>query len=221
MTGVAGDYVPFRPDLAVGTKCLLDPASLRPTQTGVGMREVEMRIAKMRRWPAKRVQRFMETKVTPIVIGPGNEVFLLDHHHLARLLLESKMMPLMYAEIKTNWAALSERDFWARMEEHQWVYLFDETGRPLKDPSELPRRVMDLRDDPYRSLSWLVRESNGYKEVDAPFLEFVWANFFRSRVKIGAGKHGYDRALSAALRLCHSPEAKDLPGYIPRGGRKE
>ncbi len=214
--GSAGDYVPFRPDLPVGTKCLVDPAALHPTQAGVGMREVEMRIHKMKTWPAKRVERFMIEKTAPIVIGPGNEVYLLDHHHLARLLLESKLMPAMYAEIKGNYGALSAPDFWAMMKERQWVYLFDQAGRPLKDPSQLPKRVMDLRDDPYRSLSWLVREQHGYREVDTPYLEFLWANFLRSRITIGPGKRGCERAVHAALRLCHSPEAKDLPGYVAR-----
>jgi len=213
VAGEAGAPVPFRPDLPVGTKCLIEPALLHPTQTGIGLREVQLRIAKMRRWPAKRLQGFLEARITPVVIGPGNEVYLLDHHHLARLLLESKLAPVMRAEIKANWAALPERDFWARMREHNWVYLADEAGLPLKDPSQLPKRVMDMRDDPYRSLSWLVRERHGYREVDAPFLEFRWADFFRSRISIGAGTRGFERALAKALRLCHSPEAKDLPGY--------
>jgi hypothetical protein len=214
----ADNYVPFRPDLPVGTKCLVDPALLHPTQSAVGMREVRMRIAKMKWWSAKRRQRFMQEKTAPILIGPGNQVYLLDRHHLARILLESKIEPVMCAEIKGNCAALSERDFWAMMRERKWVYLFDEAGRPLNDPSQLPKRIMDLRDDPYRSLSWLVREQNGYQNVNAPFLEFLWANFFRSRIKIEAGNKGYDRALPAALRICHSPQAEDLPGYIPRPG---
>src|ERR1039457_5874502 len=92
----AEDYVPFRPDLPVGTKCLIDPEVLHPTQAAVGMREVELRTAKMRGWSAKKRERFMQEKTAPIVIGPGNEVYLLDHHHLARLLLESKLMPMMY-----------------------------------------------------------------------------------------------------------------------------
>jgi hypothetical protein len=210
----AQDYVPFRPDLPVGTKCLIDPAVLHPTQSAVGMREVEMRIAKMKGWSAKKRERYMQEKTAPIVVGPGNKVYLLDHHHLARLLLESKIMPMMYAETKGNYAALPEREFWATMKERKWVYLFDEAGRPLKDPSQLPERIMDLRDDPYRSLSWLVREQNGYEEVDVPHLEFLWANFFRPRIKIDSDKEGYDRALREAMRLCHSPEAKALPGYI-------
>jgi len=214
MAAGADNYVPFRPDLPAGTKCLIDPGLLHPTQSAVGMREVELRIAKMKRWPAQRRERFLLEKTAPILIGPGNEVYLLDHHHLARMLLESRIKPLMYAEIKGNYAALSEHDFWALMKERQWVYLFDEAGRPLSDPSQLPRRIMDMRDDPYRSLSWLAREQGGYQDVGTPFLEFHWANFFRSRITIGPGRRGYDRALSAAMRLCHSAEAKGLPGYM-------
>jgi hypothetical protein len=169
----AENYVPFRPDLPVGTKCQIDPAVLHPTQAAVGMREVEIRIVKMKGWSAKKRERFMQEKTAPIVIGPRNAVYLLDHHHLARLLLESKIMPVMYAEIKGNYAALAEQDFWAMMKQRNWVYLFDEAGHALNDPSRLPKRIMDLRDDPYRSLSWLVREQGGYEQVDAPYLEFL------------------------------------------------
>ncbi len=164
----------------------------------------------------KKRERFMQEKTAPIVIGPGNEVYLLDHHHLARLLLESRLLPRMYAETKGNYAGLSERDFWTMMKERKWVYLFDETGRPLSDPAELPKRIMDLRDDPYRSLSWLVRERNGYSQVNAPYLEFLWANFFRSRIKIEPGKDGCERAVPAAMLLCHSSEARALPGFTER-----
>lgn len=210
----AETYVEFKPDLPVGTKCLIDPAVLHPTQTMVGMREVEMRTAQLKGWSVNRRERFMQERTAPIVIGPGNEVYLLDHHHLALMLLQSKILPTMYVEIKGNYAALSEQDFWAMMEKRQWVYLFDEAGHVLKGPSQLPKRILDLRDDPYRSLAWLVRERGGYKQVKVLYQEFLWANYFRSRIKIEGGEEGYQRAVAAALPLCHSPQARDLPGYI-------
>jgi hypothetical protein len=148
-------YVPIRPDLPAGTKCLIDPAVLHPTQAAVGMREVEMRTAQIKEWSASKRERFLQEKTAP-----------------------------------------------------------NEAGRALKGPSELPKRILDLRDDPYRSLAWLVREQNGFKQVSVPYMEFLWGNFFRSRIRIEGGAEGYARALSAAMRICHSPEAKDLPGYI-------
>jgi hypothetical protein len=59
-----------------------------------------------------------------------------------------------------------------------------------------------------------VREQDGYKQVEAPYLEFLWANFFRSRIKIEPGKEGWERAVAVAMRICHSPEARELPGYM-------
>ncbi len=94
------------------------------------------------------------------------------------------------------------------------MYLHDETGKPLANPAGLPRTIGGMRDDPYRSLAWLVREKDGYSETESPCADFHWADFFRTRVHLGDGTNAFDQATTEAVAVAHSPEAKDLPGYI-------
>ena len=61
---------------------------LRPTQMTVGLREVER---KRQSWRAKDDdgrQTALETHMVPIVLGPGGERYITDHHHLTRALFE-------------------------------------------------------------------------------------------------------------------------------------
>jgi hypothetical protein len=63
-------------------------AELRPTQITVGMREVE---AKRRHWRAKHGDKagaFLASHMIPVVLGPGEHPYVIDHHHLARALHE-------------------------------------------------------------------------------------------------------------------------------------
>ena len=73
-------------------------------------------------------------------------------------------------------------------------------------------------DDPYRSLAGLARTEGAYtKGPEDYFIEFVWANFYRTRIKIKKGKDGFVKALKKAVKLSHSPEASGQPGYTPDG----
>ena len=117
--------------------------------------------------------------------------------------------------MEANWRDLSKEEFWKKMKEHGWVYLYDNHGRGPLDPEKLPRTVTELSDDPYRALAWEVRKRGGYEKTTASFSEFRWANYFRARIPIGDGPRDFEQAIEAALKISHSAEAKDLPGYKP------
>jgi hypothetical protein len=208
----AGD-VSFNPNLPAHSTCTVEIAALRPTQSAVGMKEVEMRAEKIGKMTAKELEHYLRKHVAPIAIGPGGVPYLLDHQHLARALLQAHAGKTLYAEVKENWSKLSEPEFWARMKEQDWVYLHDETGKTLADPASLPRTIEAMRDDPYRSLAWLVREKDGYLQTESPYADFHWADFFRARVHLGSGTNAFDEATLEAIKVAHSPEAKSLPGY--------
>ena len=209
----AGD-VSFGPDLPAHSVCVVEIAILRPTQSSVGMKEVEIRAEKIGRMTPNELEHYLRKHVAPIAIGPGGAPYLLDHQHLARALLQAHTGKTLYAEVKENWSKLSEPEFWAKMKEHDWVYLHDETGKPLPDPTSLPRTVENMRDDPYRSLAWLVRGKDGYLQTESPYADFHWADFFRGHIRLGNGSNAFDEATQEAIKVAHSPEAKELPGYI-------
>jgi hypothetical protein len=59
---------------------------LRPTQITVGMREVK---AKRKRWRdkgEKKGGKFLGSHMIPVVLGPKDQHFIIDHHHLVRAL---------------------------------------------------------------------------------------------------------------------------------------
>ena len=135
---------------------------------------------------------------------------------------------------------LEETYFWKTMHEHNYVYLFDRSGGGPQQPANLPSHIKDLDFDPYRSLAWIVREHHGYVKNTAPFSEFKWANFFRTRILLDqdilAGKHTFDdfafevdehgrleltddgqEVIEEALFLASSPEARGLPGFRGSG----
>ena len=59
---------------------------LRPTQMTIGMHEVE---AKRQRWRAvKRTEEFLGKHLIPVISGPKDRYYIIDHHHLARALYE-------------------------------------------------------------------------------------------------------------------------------------
>jgi hypothetical protein len=209
----AGDAA-FDPNLPAHSMCTVEIAILRPTQSAVGMKEVEIRAKKIGKMTAKELEHYLRKHMAPIAIGPGGVPYLLDHQHLARALLQAHAGKNLYAEVKENWSKLPEPEFWAKMQAHDWVYLHDETGNPLSDPTRLPRTIGNMRDDPYRSLAWLVREKSGYSQTESPYADFHWADFFRARVHLGDGTNAFDEATLEAMKVAHSPEAQDLPGYI-------
>ena len=216
---------------------------LSPTQFAVGRAEIEVRAGRMRKKykkdPAK-LHDYLRTRPIPILVR-GNKFYLVDHHHLASGLYLGLNETLgkdlcVYVKVMGNGSSLAEAYFWKTMHQNNWVYLFDENGGGPQAPETLPKHIKDLGHDPYRSLAWLVREHHGYLKNDAPFSEFKWANFFRTRILLDqdllAGKHTFDNfafsvdkngtlelsddgkeVLDEAMFLANSAEARGLPGY--------
>ena len=60
-------------------------ASLRPTQISVGLREVER---KRQQWRSEGEKggAFLGRHMIPVVLGPKQRPYVIDHHHLARAL---------------------------------------------------------------------------------------------------------------------------------------
>jgi len=212
----------YDPSLPADALCEVKIDDLRPMQFAIGLREVKMRAAKVRLMNPQELDHYLDDHLGTIVIGPGGAPFVVDKHHLARVLIEAKAGSVIRARVLENASKLSEPEFWAHMKEKKWVYLYDEHGKGPLDPADLPRTIAAMRDDPYRSLAWMVRTRGAVSKVEeTPFAEFVWANFFRSRIPFQDTDAGFDEAVNQAMKLAHSPEAKDLPGFKAEAAEKE
>lgn len=184
-------------------------AALRPTQMTVGMLEVEN---KQRYWQSLSEDErkvFLKNHGFPAVLGFNNQFFILDHHHLGLALLKENI-EFGYLMVLKDYSQLDESTFWLMMEHQQWVHPYNNKG--VRQPiSKLPENLLSLTDDPYRSLAGEVRKAGGYSKYQTPYVEFLWADFFRKRIDLKNTTMA--NAVDEALKICHSNEANYLPGW--------
>ncbi len=186
--------------------------SLRPTQITVGMREVE---AKRKRWRTKDMMRkggeFLGKHMIPVVLGPKDRHYIIDHHHLARALHEEGVKNILVTVI-SNLSRLEPDAFWFVLDNRNWMHPFDDQGR-RRSFKEIPNSVSALIDDPFRSLAGELRRAGGYAKDTTPFSEFLWADFLRRRIRRKTVERDFDLALESALQFAKSKEASFLPGW--------
>ena len=184
---------------------------LRPTQITVGYAEVKAKRAVWSGIAKADRKRFLSSHWFPAVRGPGNNFYVVDHHHLGLALLQEDVA-LGFVVQLNDFSQLNKDEFWTLMEHHQWIHPYDSEGKRLS-AAALPKTLGGLTDDPYRSLAGAVRNAGGFPKDQTPFAEFLWADFFRRRIKSAKLQRDPDSALQAALKLCHSDTASHLPGW--------
>ncbi len=81
---------------------------------------------------------------------------------------------------------------------------------------DLPKRIWDLKDDPFRSLAGAVREAGGFAKVDTPYTEFLWRTSTAAH-EAAETDDEFDDAAEKAIRLSRSKDAKHLPGWVDGG----
>jgi hypothetical protein len=185
--------------------------ALHPTQMTLGIREVDRKRAAWRARKAAGGAEFLGHHLIPAVLGPGNNFWLIDHHHLARALLEEGVEQVLVSVV-AKLSDLPKKRFFAFMDSHNWLHPYDGTGK-LCSWDELPRHVGKMADDPYRSLAGEVRMAGGYAKTEAPYSEFLWADFFRDRIKPDKVAEHFEKALTKALKLARGKPAAYLPGF--------
>jgi hypothetical protein len=186
--------------------------SLRPTQMTVGMREVK---EKRRHWrehrSAKKQAELLGKHTIPVVLGPDQRHYVVDHHHLARALHDEGVKDILVTIIGD--LSMVDRDgFWSVMDNKRWVYPYDAKGerRHFKD---LPKSVADLKDDPFRSLAGELRRAGGFAKDTTPFSEFLWADFLRRKISRKTAHEHFSDAMEKALALAKGHDAIYLPGW--------
>jgi len=186
--------------------------SLRPTQMTVGMREVK---EKRKRWrehkSAKKRAELLGKHMIPVVHGPDERYYVVDHHHLARALHDEGVEHVLVTVIGD--LAMVERDaFWGVMDNKRWVYPYDAKGE-RRHFKAIPKSVTDLKDDPFRSLAGELRRAGGFAKDTTPFSEFLWADFLRRKMSRKSVENNFAKALEKGLALGRSAGAVYLPGW--------
>ena len=198
---------------------------LRPTQIAVGMKLVKHKRKGLRereRKPQELVDFILANPIR-VVAGPDAQLYVIDHHHLAHALIDEgfKTAPVIIAG---DFSTFALPEFWREMEGKAWVHPYDGKGRK-RSIDKIPYDVPDMEDDPYRSLAGFVRLEGGFNKTDTPYMEFVWADFYRSRIESKVLKSDYEAALHMARKLAASDDARALPGFVgplpkPTTGKK-
>jgi hypothetical protein len=189
-------------------------AQLHPTQLAVGMQEVRDKAHKLSKMDGHELEKYEKDHPEPVVKGPGGALYIIDHHHLARALMEIGV-DSTYCVSEADYTRLGAAAFWKQMESNKWVYMYDEYGEGPKPYSQLPATVAGLKDDPYRSLAGAVRDAGGYDKTSTPFAEFTWADFFRAKFTRQDLADDFDKCVKKGVKLAGSPAASGLPGYHP------
>jgi hypothetical protein len=193
---------------------VLDPVAvvdLRPTQITIGFREVAERRKRFAELSAKEGDSYLGRHMLPTVLGPKRRHYLIDNHHLARVLMEEKVQAVLVTVV-ADLSALSKVSFWRFLDNRDWCHTYDEHG-DRQGFDDIPASLAKLKDDPYRSLAGELRHAGGYAKDLTPFSEFLWADFLRTRIKSKTIAEDFDRALARAVKLARSKDAAFLPGW--------
>jgi hypothetical protein len=184
---------------------------LRPTQITVGMREVKAKRKAWRDESDKKGGKFLGKHMIPVILGPRDRHYVIDHHHMARALHDEGVKDIAVTVV-ANLTKLELDSFWFVMDNRNWMHPFDDEGR-RRGYRDIPKTVTELVDDPFRSLAGELRRMGGFAKDTTPFSEFIWADFLRRRMKRKFIEKDFNSALEQALELAKSAEADYLPGW--------
>ena len=184
---------------------------LRPTQITVGMREVEEKRQRWREHKEKKKGEYLGQHMIPVILGPKQRHYVIDHHHLSRALMDEGEKAVLVTVVAD--LSMLERDaFWVVVDHRGWVHPYDEKGE-RRGFDAIPKSIDDLVDDPFRSLAGELRRSGGFAKETTPFSEFLWADFLRRRIPRKSVEKDFASAIEKALSLAKSQEARYLPGW--------
>ena len=136
--------------------------------------------------------------MVPVIVGPGQQKYLIDHHHLARALHEIGVKSV-FVTILTDLHKLDVATFWNMMDYHGWTHPFDAKGRRC-DYAALPATVQGMRDDPYRSLAGELRRIGGFTKGLDPLFGIRLGRFSEAAHQAESREAGLSRRARRSAR---------------------
>ena len=156
---------------------------LRPTQMTVGYREVEEKRASWRRKSDPSAQTFLGDHMIPVLKGPKDKLFVIDHHHLARALINDGVTDVL-TTVVADLSHLTKDEFWTFADNRAWCHPYNADGERCEF-KDIPNKISELKDDPYRSLSGALRRAGGYAKVmSEEFIKAEMALFARQATDV-------------------------------------
>lgn len=189
-------------------------AALHPTQWCVGLAEVWARQEDFSHDSQREQLNYLKRKPVPLVRSAQGSLWMVDRHHRLRGLLgldpKSKAWGYLIADLITS----DRSEVLGFLQQQGWLYLYDGRGQGPRATKDLPQSLMDLEDDPYRSLVWKLKKEGAIKpEPQIPYHEFRWGAWLRSRPLPPFSSRQLNPALAPARRLVCSPVARSMAGW--------
>ncbi len=177
----------------------------------LGLDEVASRAAKIAEMNPADLEAHLRKKPIPYVLGPGKQIYIVDHHHLARALLSLHIREAFLGDQLADWSDKEPKEFWRLMEAHHYCWPIDAEGnrRPY---AAIPTSIADLTNNIWRTLGRRLR-GKAFEDLDTPYQEFMWGDYFRTFMTRRLIELEFDLAAEVAAKLARLPEAEDLPGY--------
>ena len=82
----------------------------------LGLDEVASRAAKIADMTPTDVEALLKKKPVPYVLGRKKQIYIVDHHHLARALWSLKIPEAVLGDRLADWSDKESKDFWRSME---------------------------------------------------------------------------------------------------------
>lgn len=120
---------------------------MHPTQPLLGLAWVQYK-ADAHMGGRADAQGEMDSKIVPVCKGPGNGLWILDHHHLLAALDYSGLVgvsPTVHVVCDFSSSTTTPESFWAQLRAKELTYL---KVRPDGNSSALPTETVDWRDLP-------------------------------------------------------------------------
>jgi hypothetical protein len=176
--------------------------------------------------------RFMSKRNIQVIRDPMGSFRIFDGHHLA-LSLQLLEIDEVDVDLHEDFYVPPNRQARVNMDErieeyrsymirNKLVRLVNEFGREI-DFEDLPGTPLEMRNNPFRSLAWLLKKAGVFTDLDQPMQEFEYAGLLRKEF----GRHNWrrnfesDHEFMVALRRSLAvlgeldEETKNrLPGYI-------
>ena len=156
-----------------------------------------------REYPKDKKAEFLGRHMIPVIFGPKERSYVVDHHHLARALHEEGIKQVLVGMV-ADLRALDLNGFWVFLDHRGWVYPYNADG-VRQSFNSIPKSVEDLVDDPFRSLAGELRRAGGLGKDTTVFSEFLWADTLRRRMARKTLEKDFDAALRDALDFRQEP----------------
>ena len=194
-------------------------AKLHPTQWCIGLAEVWSRQIDFSSESPQERLAYLKRKPVPLVRSGFGDLWMVDRHHRLRGLLGLDPQAKAWGYLIADLTSSESSEVLAFLEQQGWMYLYDGRGQGPRLAMDLPHSLMDLDDDPYRSLVWKLKQEGAIKpQPQIPYHEFRWGAWLRRRPLPPFSSRRLEPALAPARRLVCSQAAANMPGW--RGDRK-